>query len=164
MTFKDLDQIGCSDTTLPATLSGLLAAAVHDARKLNRAIYVPNCDQWHHAISYSRTPLCEVCLGGCLIAGTLNVNSCDSVTASMFDDRTSILLDALDDMRIGYWISAFKRIYDCDLKPSQRSLLERIPVPVHTEFKDWEQFDAHLKSLERIIPRLRQVDELVHSS
>ena len=67
-------------------------------------------------------------------------------------------------MRIGYWCSAFKRIYDCDLQPSLRSMLERIPVPLHTEFIGWEQFDAHLESLERIIPRLRQVDELVNPS
>ena len=164
MIFKDLDQIDRSETPLPATLAGLLVAAVNDARKLDRAIYVPNCDQWHHAISCSRARLCEVCLGGCLIAGTLDVKSCDSVTASMFDHRTHILLDALDDMRIGYWISAFKRIYDCDLEPSQRSLLERIPVPIHTEFNGWEQFDAHLRSLDRAVPRLRQVDQLVHSS
>ena len=164
MIFKDLDRIDRSETSLPATLAGLLETAVRDARKLDRTIYVPNCEQWHRAVSYSRARLCEVCLGGCLIAGTLDVESCDSVTASMFDDRTSILLDALDDMRIGYWISAFKRIYDCDLRPSLRSLLERIPVPVHTEFSGWEQFDAHLASLERAVPRLRQVDQLVHSS
>ena len=164
MIFKDLDRIDRSETSLPATLAGLLEAAVNDARKLDRTIYYPTNEQWHRSVASWRKPYCEVCLAGCLIAGTLDVESCDSVTASMFDDRTSMLLDALDDMRIGYWISAFKRIYDGELRPSLRSLLERIPVPLHTEFIGWEQFDAHLKSLQRIIPRLRQVDQLVDSS
>ena len=163
MIFKDLDRIDCSETPLPSTLAGLLTAAVEDARKLDRTFYQPHHEQWHRSLPSHNGPVCEVCLAGSLIAGTLHIESCDSVTASMFDDRTGPLLDALDDMRIGYWSNAFKRVYDRTLPPSLRSMLERIPVPVHTEFVGWEQFDAHLKSLLAVVPRLREIDELVHS-
>ena len=101
MTFKVLVRIDRSETSLPAALAGLPEAAVNDARKLDRAIYTPHREQWQRSIPSPGGPFCEVCLGGSLIAGTLAVESCDSVTASMFDDRTSMLLDALDDMRIG---------------------------------------------------------------
>ena len=99
MYFYNDDPIDGCNASLPTTMAGLLETAIGDARRLDRTTYTPHSDRWHQSNSNS---FCEICLAGCLIAGTLEIPPSDSVTAHSFDDRTMELLNALDNMRYGY--------------------------------------------------------------
>ena len=156
MYFYTDDPIDGCNASLPTTMAGLLETAISDARRLDRSIYIPHHDHWHQA-TYFNT--CKVCLAGSMIAGTLKIPPSDTVTSDAFDPRTHTLLNALDEMRYGYWISAFRNVYDQEPTESLRCELNRIPVPDHGSFVGWPGFDSFLASLNQLVPRLRAIDQ-----
>jgi len=156
MIFETDDRIDGDSASLPDTMACLLETAIDDARRLDRSIYVPHHDQWHQATNNNT---CEVCLAGSMVAGTFEIPPSETVTSDSFDHRTENLLNALDDMRYGYWISAFCKVYDQEPTETLRDELKRIPVPDHGSFVRWDGFDSFLASLELIVPRLREIDQ-----
>ena len=142
--------------TLPSTLSGLLEAAILDARSLDRTVYVPYHDEWHHA---STRNYCEVCLGGALMAGKLKLSPRVSVSPHMLAHETEVKLDALDFMRCGLWKQAFDLIHNRVPSRAISDLLFTLPAPPFGNFTGWIEFNAHLDSLEELLPALRNIDQ-----
>ena len=149
-------RIDGSAARLPATMAGLLAVAIRDARTLDRETYFPFCREWHN--SYHRTSSCRVCLAGSVIAGSLKVASDLSVDSASFDKRTESLLDALDMMRYGIWSKAHRLIYGDIASDDLREYLYALPQPSRASFNGWDDFNVHLASLEDMLPRLRGFD------
>ena len=141
---------------LPDTLSGLLEAAVDDARSLDRDLYLPNHVEWHCPDDYDH---CEICLAGAVIAGRLNVRSYSESSPKEFAYATAMKLSAIDKMRTGHWRSAFDILHDYHPPVDPHLLFVELPAPDFPYFTDWEEFDMHLRSLDAIIPRLREIEQ-----
>ena len=148
-------RIDGSAAKLPSTMAGLLKVAIDDAHKLDHAIYFPNHNEWHNP---DESHYCEVCLAGCVIAGRLQAPPSDRFSSLNFDERTEDLLDALDNMRNGRWRHAFALIYDFIPPLHIDDYLREIPEVANPSFHGWKQFDAHLKSLERLLTILGIID------
>lgn len=144
---------------LPDTLSGLLEAAVNDARSLDRTLYSPNHVEWHCPDDYDR---CEICLSGAVIAGRLNIRSHTEATPKEFDYSTAMKLSAIDKMRTGQWRSAFDILHHHNPPVDSHLLFVELPAPDCPYFTDWDEFDFHLRSLDAIIPRLREIERREH--
>ena len=144
-----------SDDLLPNTLNELLAAAILDARHLNPATYYPSFIRWH------RSPMnghCEISLAGSIIARTYHSAHRLNIIPAMFSLAIKHKLYAIDDMRIGKWLSAFMVLYKTSPSPEIEKSLVALPQPAHFNFKGWLQFNAHLDSLEPIVDELREIE------
>ena len=142
--------------TLPKTLNGLLGVAVSDAKSLSRELYIPHFAYWHRPHIGQR---CEVCLAGSLIAGSLECNRNYNVLVHMLDETLKAKVEALNAMRRGDFTNAYRILYNRRPSPRTHTRLDELPVPAHPEFVGWQQFNAHLRSLDAIIPRLREIEE-----
>ena len=160
MTSNSKQPINEANSPLPNTMAGLLETAIRDARRLNKAVYYPHFEQWHKSLSHGLMHLCEVCLAGSIISGTLRASSKESKSPYCFGPRTHKLLLAIDDMRNGNWWCAFVNTYSVHPSESLYHQLRRIPKPDCIEFTGWKQFEQHLDSLETLLPHLRQIDEI----
>ena len=149
-------RIDGSAAKLPATMAGLLEVAIRDARALDRKTYVPFSREWHN--SHRRNSSCRVCLAGSVIARSLKIAPNRCVDSASFDKRTESLLDALDMMRYGIWSKAHRLIYGDVASNDLLEYLYALPQPAHSSFMGWDDFDAHLASLEGMLHRLRGVD------
>ncbi len=141
---------------LADTMAGLLVAAVIDARSLDRAKYTPNSEVWHDAHS---NETCEVCLTGSVIAGTLELPSELNIAPFMFTEPSMDKLQAINCMRIGEWNCAFTRVHGYSPPLAIRKRLFELGIPRHCDYYGWLQLDAHLKTLEEIIPQLREIEQ-----
>lgn len=142
-------------SVLPHLLSGLLETAIEDSRSLSRKVYHPHFSEWH---SMNPQGKCEICLGGSILAGTCGYEPDHQVIAQRLDFELQRKIDALNSMRTGNWSYAFEII---NHHPPGQELLDELhalPVPAYAEFVGWRQFIAHLKSLEAIVPRLREIE------
>ena len=155
MHFDTDDPIDGESASLPDTLACLLESAIDDARSLDRSIYTPHYDKWHQPYCDNR---CFVCLAGSFIARTLEIEPDSRVFSRSFDDRTRDLLDAIDQMRRGRWSDAFELVYRRAAPNEFYSILNQLPLAEQSNFFGWKQYDAHLRSLEAIIPQLREID------
>ena len=155
MHFDSDEPIDGESASLPDTMACLLGSAIDDARKLDRTIYTPHFDKWRQPYNADR---CFVCLAGSFIARTLEIDPLSSATSRSFDQRTGDRLEAIDRMRYGRWSDAFRLVCRRAAPSELHCLLNKIPAPDHINFFGWEPFDAHLASLEKIIPRLREID------
>ena len=144
---------------LPGSMSGLLTAAIADARSLNPDIYIPNSFKWH---TTNNNGDCFFCLAGSLIARTLNNGS--TFPTTLFPEHFSLDTDhklrAVDAMRLGEWFEAFSLLYINDPCPQAFKLLSELPVPLYRNFEGWGSLHAHLSSLEKLLPQLRWIDKL----
>jgi len=138
------------------SMSNLLETAISDARNLNPTTYRPNSTSWHSADGDDH---CHVCLSGSVIAGTLQATPDLTLNPYSFTGETTRKLDALNFMRCGDWIMAFKRFYKHWPSTFTHQRLLQLPKPSNTDFTGWHAFRAHLNSLESILPELRQIEE-----
>ena len=141
---------------LPGTLSGLLDAAIADARRLSRRTYKPHYYEWHTLNDHRQ---CEICLGGSLIAGTLRFSPLTDLAPWMLPNATKNKLEALDAMRSGDWLSAYHLLYQQEPSIRIEARLSCLPQPSHADFIGWRAFNSHLQSLQRIIPKLRKIEK-----
>ncbi len=125
-------------SALPSTLSGLLQAAITDARSLDQS--------------------------SSLIAGRLRNPPTRSVDPDQFSDDTEYKLRAVDSMRRGEWHDAFSYVYDLQPDEELAARLDALPNPRQTDFYDWPDFERHLMSLEQIIPSIVEIDEIASAS
>ncbi len=142
---------------LPSTLSGLLESVIVDAEELDRFHYIPYSENWHK-VRYSDA--CEICLAGCLIAGTLRNSHHRTLVPNMFSADTEHKLMIVDAMRSGEWRSAFIRLYQQDPDRETSEKIRRLAQPSNTHFHGWDEFLAHLQSLKNLLPLLREIDSL----
>ena len=154
MTTSESRNVPCKHS--PATLSGLVAAAIADARGLNQAHYKPLSADWHNPVPGDK---CLVCLAGCVLAGRLEVPSSEYATPNLFPKHIVNKLDALDNIRIGNWQYGFERIHKRSPSPAVSELLSSLPNPSHPHFCGWREFELHLHSLEALLPRLHEIDQ-----
>ena len=158
------------DTRPPERLSDLITLATADARNLDRTRYLPLAQAWHRG--YPETPgappvRCNVCLAGCMIAGTLEARCADDVrVGNPTGDRTrAITIDdadwryaiySVDAARQGLLLGALVTLgHIVDAKTTRR--LGEIPPPDQNTFAGWNEFDIHLASLEDRVTRLRRM-------
>ena len=140
---------------LPGTMSGLLEAAISDARKLDPDIYHPDSERWH---SPDKDGTCAICLAGSLIAGTFNASPDKNVLPESFSDDVMRKLNALDCMRLGGWALAFERFYGYPPSTGISDRLFFLPLPRFTNFNGWDDFRNHLDTLEQAIEPLRRIE------
>ena len=137
----------------------LLEDAVKDARSLDPAVYVPNSERWHEFDE--ELGICEVCLAGAVIAGTFEIDADTSISPGTFyrkGQKAYMKLVAINHMRMGMWALAYYDVYREDPKAEVFEKLALIPKPGSTCFYGWPEFNAHLDSLELIIPQLREIE------
>ena len=145
----------------PSTMHGMLAVAIADARSLDRTLYDPQHPHWH---SHSRTAPCKVCLAGAVIARSLAAPIDRTFTPQCFKGDSTRKLEALDSMRVGKWIRAY-RCFHLKLPPLNIARkLHNLPTPDHYDFKGWPTFLAHLDSLESICPALQKIEQELQAS
>lgn len=144
-----------NNNTLPNTLNGLLAVAVSDAKSINRRLYVPHFGYWHEPEVDGR---CGVCLAGCVIAGSLQHSRSSEVSFRHLQPPVRNKIEALDKMRIGSFSKAYRTLYGHKPSNTIRARLDALPGPHQPFFFGWRQFNSHIRSLELIIPMLREIE------
>ena len=137
------------------TLCSLLETAIADARRLDRTQYKPRYGDWHNPNSQG---VCEVCLAGSYLAGSLGCSSKSRLAPWDFSSSTQRTLETLNAMRCGAWHEAYRLLYQRNATYDIEIRLIRLPVPFKAHFVGWQEFDAHLHSLESIIPKLRSIE------
>ncbi len=143
--------------SLPDTLSDTLALAIADARSLDRTLYLPHYRFWHgHDTSHSDK--CLVCLAGSIISRTLKVDHLTITTPGIYPRLTDRKLRAVNACRSGDFNSAFSVFHDFVPPSDLQVRFISLPNPDHFAFIGWEEFSAHLDSLESIIPALREIE------
>ena len=146
----------CPSPKLPDTMNRLLTVAIEDARKLPPELYEPQSLRWHSLTPYD---LCQVCLAGAVIAGTLKTPRDRTVYPQQLLGDATRKLESLDFIRRGEWLRAFKCFYLRWPKIAAGRLLHHLPSPSDTHFDGWDEFNRHLDSLEAIVPKLREIEE-----
>ena len=146
-----------TEAALPDTLADLLTLAIADARQLDPDDYTPRSVSWHLPLDHGA---CFVCLAGCLIAGSLNSSPYFNKQPWMFPKRIADKLFCLDLMRCGRWVDAFHTLYGRVPEPPIETALLDLRKPERGNFQDWDDFHAHLDSLESIVPDLRRIESL----
>ncbi|MCY4588289.1 MAG: hypothetical protein OXB98_19840 [Bryobacterales bacterium] len=140
--------------SLPDTMSGLLATAIADARKLDPKTYHPDCYRWHTA----EKDTCAICFAGSLIAGTLQTSPDKTVFPESFTGDVPAKLDSLDCMRLGAWKLAYHKFYGQEPSFAIGNQLTYLPQPFCSYFRGWEEFRSHLISLEKAVEPLREIE------
>ena len=91
----------------PQTLSSLIRLAIDDARKLNRNVYAPLYSAWHAPDDTQSPQVCNICLAGAVIAGTLQAPPHAYVAwlekAEIDDREWANALIAVNYARMGRW-------------------------------------------------------------
>jgi len=152
----DIPNINTPDPrSLPDTMSGLLAAAITEARALDPRIYHPNSFYWHDTDEEQQ---CQVCLAGSVIAGTLQVPPDRTVFPESFAGDVPAKLSALENMRLGNWSDAYQQFYAQEPSPSISHRLGYLRRPSCSYFDGWEEFHTFLDSLEKSIEPLRAIE------
>ena len=142
--------------SLPETLSGLLTSAINDARQLDRSRYLPSARQWH----VHQENQCQVCLSGAVMAASLEADPLIELVPSDFPHNAMHKLYALNRIRCGNWIDAWVFLHGSPPSLLIRNRLSDLPSPRFSHFDGWDQFDAHLLSLELFVPQLRSIEQL----
>ena len=136
-------------TDLPA----LIRVAVGDMNNLDEDLYLPNADYWHCVDD--EEGLCQVCLAGAVIAGTLdeeysNFNPCDdSKTAHQKN-----ALEALDAVRCGLYNNAYHIL---GIRDHRSGPIMGIDSPINSGFYGWGGVKAHLDSMMKVADQLDKI-------
>jgi len=145
--------------SLPDTLSDLLTCAIDDARQLDRSRYLPSARQWH----VHQENQCLVCLSGAVMAASLEADPLIELAPSDFPHNAMHKLYALNRIRCGNWIDAWVFLHGSPPSLLIRNRLSDLPSPRFSHFQGWDQFDAHLRCLEALVPHLRTIEQLNES-
>jgi hypothetical protein len=86
--------------TLPDKPSELIRLAISDLCKVEKnPVYRINMNRWHH-LNY-KDMVCEVCLAGAVMAGSLDADPYLSISPFSFKPSIYYKLQALDEFRLG---------------------------------------------------------------
>ena len=106
---KNLESLRVASLDLRAPhLSGLLEAAIAGVRALDPDTYMPFCVNWYAITDLN---VCEVCLVGTLMAGSLKNSPSMTISLEKFSNNTENKLRAVDSMRGGNWLLAVGFVY-----------------------------------------------------
>ena len=143
-----------NNTALPDTLHETLALAIEDAAKLDRKLYRPHYFYWH-SLDLEK---CLVCLAGCIVAGSLNSSSSHELVPCSFSFDIDRKLQAVNACRTGDWNFAFHVFHRRYPSIESQSRLETLPLPDYINFDNWQSFDSHLRSIQKILPLLAAIE------
>lgn len=143
-----------NDFTLTETLHETLSLAVTDARKLDHRLYEPRYFYWHSPDN----GLCLICLAGCIVAGSLATERDREILPCSFCYQTHRKLQAVNACRVGDWSYAFHTFHRYHPSIESQARLESLDAPDRIDFNGWEAFDAHVRSIESIIPLLAKIE------
>ena len=136
--------------TLPNTLS--------DTRQLDRTLYTPHHRYWHGYCTDFRFQ-CLVCLAGSIISQSFRTDRKIITCPGNYPAEINLKLRAINLCRIGEFLDAFRMFHNhVPAQDEHWDRLHRLAVPRHYDFIGWEQFDAHLDSIEAIIPVLSEIE------
>lgn len=144
-------------STLPDTLHELLSTAIDDASALSRRLYSPHFCFWHRPQTDNR---CQLCLGGAILARRLGFHHRSRMSFNVLPSRQQDKLESLNAMRRGNWSYAYELLYRRRPSPATAISLIALPRPDRDDFIGWRQFKAHLRSMRRILPKLREIESL----
>ena len=136
-------------------MSKLLEVAIADARSLDRSLYRPFSREWHTKLPDGP---CLICLAGSVIAGTFKASINSKRFPWSYDTEEADKLCAINSMRSGDWSRAFYIVYGVNPGARISQKLYTLRKPAHVEFNGWDEFHAHLDSLEALLPTLREID------
>ena len=137
-------------------LHEILAAAIEDARGLDREAYTPDFSTWHTPYADCDGDSCSVCLGGAVIAGRCGVPIDEMIEPGDLGTETCRRLIALDSIRTGDWCEAWSGFHVTVAVPED---IKHLPGPKCGLFTDWNTFDRNINSLEDILPKLREIED-----
>ena len=152
----DMNAVLLEQFELPDTMAGLLETAINDARGLDRYRYMPDSDQWHNTTIRNS---CEVCLAGSVISQSFRIPPDRDCTPHMFSELTMRKLEALDSMRSGDWWHAFVCVYNHYPNRFVESQILALKLPKQSDFQGWDEFEAHMSSLQDFLPQLHAIDK-----
>lgn len=147
---------GCSGNgrSLPLdSLAKLIRTAVEECRQLDRGVYRPNGNQWHAGDTLHK---CEVCVGGGLLARRFDLDpewhyGPTDLWVECGEEAHSALR-ALDCARLGEWGTAYEFLGHTGRArwaiAHAGAGVELAPEPALKGFSGWNEFEAHLNSLE----------------
>lgn len=144
--------------SLPSTLHETLPIAIDDARALDRDAYLPHGLFWH-GYNTEHPDRCLVCLAGSIITRTFNVEPATVASPGNFSDQTERKLRAINHCRVDDYSFAFAMFHNVSTPSETVSLYNCLPPPDLRDFIGWKQFEAHLKSLEKLLPSLRKIED-----
>ena len=144
---------------LPNDLSDLINRVIKYGRSLDREENMPNSAVWYEKIRMnSGKDVCVFCTAGTVMAFDEDVMAneggyCGPGAYYKYDTDTTNKLFAIDRIRTGNYVEALRFINERPIE----NLDEVISIgrPDFEMFKDWEQFDQHLDSLEIVSNKLR---------
>ena len=151
--------------TLPDTLADLLEVAVNDMNSLDRDRYLPNSLMWHSGTDREDS-VCEVCLGGAALAGSLGMDrstpngTADTIIRFGLNGNK---IRALDALRCGDIRTA---AYTLNWHPDSIALAQafeqreemwelRSDLAAVSSFYTWEHWDNAEPRYRRLIDLLR---------
>ena len=138
----------------PAKLSELLRMAIRDGRTLDQAKYEPKSKVWHYP---TEEGLCEICLAGAVLAGTLRFNQDVRVrSADQLPDGWDRAARALEFARQSRWHFAVEELTGTTVDHETWTKLQGIPRNKHGRFQSWDGFVKHLKELAGVAQELEQ--------
>lgn len=143
-------------TELPATLGALLRVALKDARGLDHRKYVPIAIAWHDSDPTDEDTRCGVCLGGAVMAGSLDAKTTDELTPDDYPAETRNRLLAIECARDGRFLDAHEYL-GARLSAKQHDQVDAIDPPTHQQFRSWPQFNQFCKGIERIATELEAI-------
>lgn len=95
---EETDRAPAISTGLADSLSGLLRQAVEDAQAIERTPgYRLQMSRWHYPVG----GLCEVCMGGAVMARRLGADKRSYLTLSNYRGEVADKLSAIDYLRVG---------------------------------------------------------------
>lgn len=144
--------------SLPSTLHETLSIAIDDARALDRDTYLPHGRFWH-GYSTEHPDRCLVCLAGSIISRTFEAEPTDVTSPGNFSDQTERKLRAVNHCRVGDYSFAFAMFHNVTAPSETQRLYDILPPPDLRDFIGWKQFETHLKSLEKLLPSLRKIED-----
>ena len=146
-----------STTSLPDTLADTLSLALKDARSLDHSTYLPHCLCWH-GFSTDHPGRCVICLAGSIISQSFNVHHHAVTTPGFYPVSIERKLRAVNLVRTGNYYEALTLFHTNPVAENLHPRLAALPIPAKGSFIGWIEFEAHLDSIEELLPVLRTIE------
>ena len=133
--------------------SDLLRVVIKAAGELDREKYYPEAMAVHLPVLkrgrffIPRLHHCQVCNAGVVLAGVVGKRPTRFGNMTVRKWSVSRRLRAIDSLRIGDLENAFRHLYGSH--PHVEDKLKDVTRPVNAWYHGWEEFDKHIKDLER---------------
>ena len=140
-------------------LHDLVETMLADYSKLDRRVYYPHYMSYH---SPKFDGKCDICDAGALLAGTMGLDPDQHSGAVLrtfdFTNPVVIAVLALDFLRIGSFVGAYRRLYhNASMSSELKEKLRQIPTPVFQSYSLWIEYDKHMESMKIVHQHLKEI-------